>query len=377
MKFTIFTPFHEYIECAEHIYESLLKQTYIHWEWLICDDFSESVEVINKLKYLESLDDRVKIIYPEYKNQYLFNLPVNHANGDIMVVIDSDDIPYPKLLEVYKEILEKFPNLSLLGCSSIMKDLVFSGESVGAKYINYKNSINYLDADKNGINSIIGDARAFRVSKMPNNGVFTEEIYKDFVGVDIQKALRMEELGDIISIPRSLYNYTRRYDSMSGGINMNKYRENNQKILTKLIEDANNRVNRENLISINNYFDESFRASKNFYFSNIDTDGTPKVIEYWDKKISYREKHKLDELYFDHKIYYNTKLKNPNKIIISIEDNNEFDLLDVFENRNLLNCDVIITSNLENKETVLQIIESKGRIFWFNIFYYLTITFKI
>jgi glycosyltransferase involved in cell wall biosynthesis len=378
MKFTVFTPFYEYIDCADAIFESLLKQTYVNWEWLILDDFSENSEVIEKLKQLESLDDRVRLIYPEYKNQYLFNLPIKYSSGDIMVLIDSDDIPYPKILEVYKNILEKFPNLSLIGCSSLIKGYSFTGETTGAKYINYKGSPNYIKALNNGVMSIMGDARAFKISKIPKDGIFSNEIYKNFIGVDAQKVLKMEEVGDIVAIPRILHNYTMRGDSMSGGVNANKYREDNELIVSRLFEEANDRVDRENLISINNYFDESFRSSKNFYFSDIDeNDGSNKIIEYWDNKISYREKIKLNELYFDHKINYNVKLKNPNVIIISIEDETDLDLLNVIDNRNLLNCPVTVTSNLENYEKVMSLIESKGVGYWFNIFHYLTVKFHI
>lgn len=378
MKFTIFTAFYEYIDCADTIFESLLNQTYIHWEWLVLDDFSENPEVINKLKYFESLDDRVKIIYPEYKKQYYFNLPLEHSTGDIIINMDSDDVPYPKLLEVYKKIFEKFPNVGLVGCSSLIKGYFFTGETTGAKYINYKGSPNYIKALDNGVMSIIGDARAFRISKIPNNGVFSEKIYDNFFGDDILKAIKMEEVSDIIAIPRVLHNYTMRAHSISGGVNSNKHREENEKIISNIFEDAKSRVNREGLISINSYFDESFRTTKNFYFSEIDSiDGSNKMIEYWDNKISHREKIKLEELYFDHKINYNKKLKNPNVIVISIEDETDLELLNVIDNRNLSNCPVTITANLENHENVRNILESKGIMYWFNLFHYLTVKFTI
>lgn len=373
MKFTIFTPFYEYIDGADNIYQSLIKQTYVHWEWLICDDFSENPEVLTKLKYLESLDDRIKIIYPEYKNQYLFNLPVKHSSGEIMVIIDSDDTPYPKLLEVYKNILDNFPNVSLLGCSSLMRNGSFSGTTTGAKYINYNGSLNYINSLNNKVYSIIGDARAFRLSKVPKDGIFSNEIFDNFIGVDIQKSLIMEEIGDIMAIPRVLYDYTLREGSMSGPTSLNKNRENNDNIIQKLFEDANRRIDRKKLISINNYFDDSFKVMKNFYFSGIDKDGSSKVIEYWDSNIIDRDKEKLNKLFFDHKIYYNQRLKRPDSIIMCINNESEIDFIDILKNRNLQGVPLTITLDNELKDSIFKKLKQNQYIYWFNIFNYLTI----
>jgi glycosyltransferase involved in cell wall biosynthesis len=375
MKFTVYTPFHNYIDAADDIFKSLINQTHVNWEWLILDDFSENEEVINKLLELEKLDNRVRVIYPEYKNQYLFNLPVKYATGDVITVIDSDDIPYPKLLEVYFRIFTKFPDLALLGCSSLMKTGDFRGYVSGAKYINYLGSSNYIEAMNKKVNFIIGDARSFRISKLPKDGIFTNEILNNFIGVDIQKSLIVEELGEIMAIPRVLHEYSIRPESMSGSISNSNSEINkkNREYLEKLLLEAKDRVDRDILISINDYFDGSFDKFKNFFFSGIDQDGKNKIIEYWDNEISARDRKLINELMIEHKIIYNKKLINPDNIVISIRNESDISLIDNLKNRNIPGCKVTITSNKDIRDIVTTRVKELGRVFWFNIFNYLTI----
>jgi glycosyltransferase involved in cell wall biosynthesis len=377
MKFTVYTPFYNYIDAADAIFYSLINQTYSNWEWVILDDFSENEEVLNKLKDLEKLDERVKIIYPEYKNQYLFNLPVKYCSGEIILSLDSDDIPYPKLLEVYKNIFRKFPNLASLSCSSLIRNGDFRGPITAAKYTNYLNSSNYIEASNNGVKSILGDARSYRISKLPKDGIFIEKILEDFICVDVQKALTVEETGELMVIPRVLHEYSMRADSMSGYINYQKNKDFIDQSLKDLFSDALRRFDRNTLVSINNYFDHSFNKFKNFFFTEMDKDGKSKIIEYWDNRIGARDRKIINELMFDHKINYNCVIEKPNVIIISIENESDLSLIDKLKDRNLAKCKITISSNKNLSDIIFEKVKNAGYSYWFNIFYYLTICIDI
>lgn len=78
--------------------ESVLKQTYTDWEWIIIDDCStdNSVEIIKKYT-----DSRIKLIVLE-KNQgaaIARNYGLKSACGRYIAFIDSDDLWLPNALE--------------------------------------------------------------------------------------------------------------------------------------------------------------------------------------------------------------------------------------------------------------------------------------
>jgi len=378
MKFTIYTPFYNYIDAADDLCNAIINQTYSEWEWLITDDLSENIEVSKKLEELKNKDNRIKVIKTNWKKQYYYNIPVEFSSGDIILKIDSDDIPSPKLLEVYKYNYEKFPDVISIGSSSLFKNNVHTGSTVGCKYINYGKSSNYVEASNNKVYSVIGDARSYKIISLKNNGVFLSEFDEKYQrGEDIHKTMIIEEYGKFFAIPRILYYYTNRPSSNSGGLTINSVDNKTQKnTLDKKINESKLRCNRESLISIEKYYDYSFDHFKIFYFSGLDSEIKNSNIEYWSDNLYSEDISKINELYFDHNIKYNQIYSNPDYIVINAI--NDLNILDkVFNNRKINNCVVTITTLKENKDFLFKKIKSLGYSFWFNIFNYLTIKLRI
>lgn len=78
--------------------QSVASQTYAHWEMLICDDGSTdwSREVLAEL---ESRDARIKVLHKENGGQAsAWNLAYSHARGDIICLLDPDDLLLPDKL---------------------------------------------------------------------------------------------------------------------------------------------------------------------------------------------------------------------------------------------------------------------------------------
>jgi glycosyltransferase involved in cell wall biosynthesis len=378
MKFTIYTPFYNYIDAADDLSNAIINQTYSEWEWLITDDLSENLEVSKKLEELKNKDSRIKIIKTNWKKQYYYNIPVEFSSGDIIVKIDSDDIPSPKLLEVYKYNYEKFPDVISIGASSLFKNNVHTGSTVGCKYINYGKSSNYFEASSNKVYSVIGDARSYKINALKNNGVFVSEFDEKYQrGEDIHKSILIEEWGKFFAVPRILYYYTIRPSSNSGGATINSLNDETKKnTIDKKISESKLRHNRELLISIEKYYDSSFDHFKIFYFSGLDSEIKHSNIEYWSDNLYSEDVLKINELYYDHNIKYNQIYSNPDYIIINAVNN--LNILDeVFNNRKINNSIVTITSLKENKDFLFKKIKSLGLPFWFNIFNYLTIKIYI
>ncbi|MDR1877830.1 MAG: glycosyltransferase [Flavobacteriaceae bacterium] len=78
--------------------ESVLKQTYTDWEWIIIDDHSKdnSVEIIKRYT-----DDRIKLILLDENHgaAKTRNYGIERARGRYIAFIDSDDIWLPNALE--------------------------------------------------------------------------------------------------------------------------------------------------------------------------------------------------------------------------------------------------------------------------------------
>lgn len=106
---TIFTPTYNRKKELERLYNSLLKQNYIDFEWLIVDDGStdKTKEYIEKL----ILENKIKINYYKKENggkSSAYNFGLDKAKGDVFLCIDSDDEFWE---DVLKQISEDFQEI--------------------------------------------------------------------------------------------------------------------------------------------------------------------------------------------------------------------------------------------------------------------------
>ncbi len=92
MKFTIFTPTYNRAHTLTRLYESLLNQKFINFEWLIVDDGStdgtqslvESFTAENKIN--------IRYVFQENGGKHIaINTALENTSADWFVIIDSDD----------------------------------------------------------------------------------------------------------------------------------------------------------------------------------------------------------------------------------------------------------------------------------------------
>lgn len=100
------------IECIE----SVIQQTYPHWELCIADDCSTLPHVKEVLEEFKSKDERIKIVYRN-KNGHISacsNSAIKLAEGEFIALLDNDDTLSPiALFEIVSEI-NKFPSVDIL-----------------------------------------------------------------------------------------------------------------------------------------------------------------------------------------------------------------------------------------------------------------------
>lgn len=94
--------------------ESVLKQTYPHFELLIVDDGStdNTVEIVRTFN-----DPRIRLLQNDSNKGQPFtrNIALKEAKGEFIAVLDSDDIAFPDRLEIQLQHFLDRPRLALLG----------------------------------------------------------------------------------------------------------------------------------------------------------------------------------------------------------------------------------------------------------------------
>lgn len=110
MKFSIITPSHKYQPYFDDLYDSITKQTYVNWEWIVYLNGEFKKDQLSK-KILN--DDRVKI-YEDYDRNtnigYVKNKAFFLGTGDALLEVDHDDILTPNCLEELLDAFNKNPD---------------------------------------------------------------------------------------------------------------------------------------------------------------------------------------------------------------------------------------------------------------------------
>lgn len=118
--FTIFTPTYNRASTLGRVYNSLIKQTYQNFEWLLIDDGSTDTTKDLVSIWISDSAIPIRYIYQENQGKHIaFNKAVLEARGKFFVPLDSDDACSPLALERFKTIWE-----------SIKKPDLFSGVCV-------------------------------------------------------------------------------------------------------------------------------------------------------------------------------------------------------------------------------------------------------
>ena len=92
------------------LFKSLENQTDKEFEWIVVDDKSMD-GTIETLKTLEEkkCDFKIKAIFKEENEgkHIALNYAFDHVNGDVVIIIDSDDVALPNMVEKTKKSMEK------------------------------------------------------------------------------------------------------------------------------------------------------------------------------------------------------------------------------------------------------------------------------
>lgn len=132
---------------ADAIY-SVMKQTYISWELLITDDASTD-DTVNMVETFIEQDSRIRLFRLE-KNSGVAtarNFSIQHAKGQFIAFLDSDDVWHPEKLEKQLRFMKEHQYSFTFTAYQLMSH---NGEMLD-KIINTPESIDYKHYLKNTI----------------------------------------------------------------------------------------------------------------------------------------------------------------------------------------------------------------------------------
>lgn len=122
MYFTVFTPTYNRMNVLKRLYESLKKQTFQDFEWIVVDDGStdDTQKIMNDI-----LQDNksFKIVYEKKENggkHTAINRGIELAQGEFFFIVDSDDYLPEKSLEIIHRYTEQIKtNLHYAGVAGL------------------------------------------------------------------------------------------------------------------------------------------------------------------------------------------------------------------------------------------------------------------
>jgi glycosyltransferase involved in cell wall biosynthesis len=141
MKFSLITPTNS-ITYLPELYQSILKQTYKNWEWIL---YLNGKVSNTKLPQEFYEDERIKITVDtptEYSENvgYLKNTAFKLGTGEILVEVDHDDLLVPECLERLHKAFSDNPDIGFVYSNTaiISDNFVDYDSSVGWKFENFE-----------------------------------------------------------------------------------------------------------------------------------------------------------------------------------------------------------------------------------------------
>ncbi|MGK0390983.1 MAG: glycosyltransferase involved in cell wall biosynthesis [Maribacter sp.] len=189
--------------------DSILKQTYIHWELLAVDDGSDD-DSFQILQSYASKDTRIKALKNEGKGIiHALRTAYKNANGTLITRMDSDDLMTADKLKLMSTALKEN------GINHLTVGLVeyFSDDELGQGYSRYADWLNELTKNKNNFKEIYKEcvipSPCWMVWKddLEKCGAFLSDIYPE----DYDLCFRMyQHRLNIIPVQKTLH-YWRDY----------------------------------------------------------------------------------------------------------------------------------------------------------------------
>ncbi|MGB2651508.1 MAG: glycosyltransferase family 2 protein, partial [Candidatus Omnitrophota bacterium] len=116
MKFSVVIPLYNGANFIEATLDTVLAQTYTDYEIVMVNDGSpDNIGEVVKRYMADHYD--IKFVYLEQENRGLGgarNTAMRHTSGDVIAILDQDDIWYPNKLEKVAHLYKEKPEVDII-----------------------------------------------------------------------------------------------------------------------------------------------------------------------------------------------------------------------------------------------------------------------
>jgi hypothetical protein len=321
LKFGIYTSFYNVEKYVDRIFTNIESINYSNFEWHITDDFSSDstrLYIFNRINN-SPIKDKIKFIEQSEKQEMYWkpNLFFD-TTFDWIVLIDSDDLVDENFLKIYNTILLKNKNITIVS-SDFHKindtnnslhsiSYILNDDQMSNKINNYHPNCDYLN---NISYSCFGHLRAFK-----NNVIDKFEITNNLAGAeDSYRIFWLNSYGKYLNIPRPLYKWYLRNDSISHNVNVSSVYNDNFDISLNKLKQSDYGVDTE----YNDVYLETCSLGS-YEIGGLKN----KNVSLWTRSLSFSQKEKIKTLYSDCNLTFNDE--NATIHIITLNNFNNKDL---------------------------------------------------
>lgn len=118
MNFSVITPYFNPADTFVITLDSVKKQTYPNFEYLLIDDGSNDGK---KIPDIYAKDPRFKLHVKENEQRAMArNYGMERVTGDWIVWLDADDFYFPYYLDLMKDMIEKYPDKKVFNFGGVV-----------------------------------------------------------------------------------------------------------------------------------------------------------------------------------------------------------------------------------------------------------------
>lgn len=196
---TVFTPTYNRAYTLERLYNSLLKQNYKEFEWLIIDDGSvdNTQELVNSFIN----ENIIKINYIKTKNggkHRAINKALDIVKSDLFFIVDSDDYLLENSLNKINEIFMEINDYEYCGISGLKAYSL--SQIIGTTFKDKYKDVAMLDREKYNITGDKAEVfftniiNKYRFSEYENENFLTEATMWNRISLDGYKIRYFNEI---------------------------------------------------------------------------------------------------------------------------------------------------------------------------------------